>query len=242
MRLKIMTEKEQIIIDGEKEDCKILFRCKHIDDLAAYNMIRNGIKITPENAPIGDFELMLIENTDSPFGFSSVCKRNNKEDVWEYSEFGHSGACSIVTALLKRLARKTQECEQKEKELLSNEKIINKLMKEVDELKQECEEYKKRAVCFKDVNKQLGYKYLTIKQECEELKKQLETSEKWRIKAESLNENFELKNTCYRKALEEIEEVIKTPCAEDCVYYELSRCYDCIKTSILDITSKAKGE
>ena len=117
-----MTDK-QIIIDGEKKDCKILFRCNHIDDLAAYNMIRNGIKITPENAPIGDFELMLIENTDSPFGFSSVCKRNNKEDVWEYSGFGHSGACSIVTALLKRLARKTQECEQKQK-------IIEELKKE----------------------------------------------------------------------------------------------------------------
>ena len=45
---------------------------------------------------------------------------------------------------------------------------------------------------------------------------------------------------CYCKALEEIEEVIKSPCAEDCVYYEPSRCYDCIKTSILDIISKAK--
>lgn len=44
----------------------------------------------------------------------------------------------------------------------------------------------------------------------------------------------------YRKALEEIEEIIKTSCAEDCVYYELSRCYDCIKTSILDIINKAK--
>lgn len=31
----------------------------------------------------------------------------------------------------KQLARKTQECEQKEKELLSNEKIINKLMKKL---------------------------------------------------------------------------------------------------------------
>ena len=125
-----MTDKEQIIIDGEKEDCKILFRCKHIDDLAAYNMIRNGIKITPENAPIGDFELMLIENTDSPFGFSSVCKRNNKEDVWEYSGFGHSGACSIVTALLKRLARKTQECEELKEE---NQKLEMQLCNECGE-------------------------------------------------------------------------------------------------------------
>ena len=36
-------------------------------------------------------------------------------------------------------------CEQKEKELLSNEKIINKLMKEVDELKQECEKLKNQV-------------------------------------------------------------------------------------------------
>lgn len=75
--------------------------------------------------------------------------------------------------------------------------------------------------------------------ECEELKKKLNTSEEWRIKAESLNEKQDLENTRYRKALEEIKEVIKSPCAEDCVYYEHSTCYDCIKTSILDIINKA---
>lgn len=110
-----MTDKEQIIIDGKKKDYKILFRCRHIDDISAYDMLSNGIKITPENVPISDFELMLIENTNSPFGFSSICKRNNKEDVWEYSGFGHSGACSVVTALLKQLTRKTQECEELKK-------------------------------------------------------------------------------------------------------------------------------
>lgn len=50
--------------------------------------------------------------------------------------------CDNPNCYFKQLARKTQECEQKEKELLSNEKIINKLMKEVDELKQECEKLK----------------------------------------------------------------------------------------------------
>lgn len=60
-------------------------------------------------------------------------------------------------------------------------------------------------------------------------------------KAQECEERKE-ENDRYRKALEEIEEVIKTPCAEDCVYYELSRCYDCIKTSILDIINKAKGK
>lgn len=146
--------KEQIMIEGEKEDCKILFRCNHIDDLAAYNMIRNGVKITPENAPIGDFELMLIENTDSPFGFSSICKRNNKEDVWEYSGFGHSGACSIVTALLKRLDRKTQECELAEQLIAGILKILNleaydykadqnEILAEIRGFKKEYEEMKK---------------------------------------------------------------------------------------------------
>lgn len=116
-----MTDKEHIIINGKKQYCKILFRCKHINDLKAYDMICNGIKITPENAPVDDFDLMLIENTDSPFGFSSVCKRNSKENVWEYSGFGHSGACSIVTALLKQLARKTQECEELKEQLQANQ-------------------------------------------------------------------------------------------------------------------------
>ena len=45
-------------------------------------------------------------------------------------------------------------------------------------------------------------------QECEGLKKQLGTSEEWRIKAESLNEKLELRNTCYREAFEEIEKIV----------------------------------
>lgn len=97
-----MTDK--IIINGKEEkETKILFSCKHIDDLAAYDMMRKGIKITPDNAPVSDFESMLIENTNSPYGFSSICKRSSKEDVWEFDGFGHSGACSIATALLKEL-------------------------------------------------------------------------------------------------------------------------------------------
>ena len=80
-------------------------------------MIRNGVKITPENAPFDDFELRLISNEDSPYGFSSICKRNKNKNEWEYSGFGHSGAASIVTALLKELSRKEQECEELKKYL-----------------------------------------------------------------------------------------------------------------------------
>lgn len=70
-----------------------------------------------------------------------------------------------------------------------------------------------------------------LQQECEELKKQLDTSEKWRIKAEGLNEKLELKNTRYRKALEEIERIATTFRARESSYH-----------NVLDIISKAKGE
>ena len=64
------------------------------------------------------------------------------------------------------------------------------------------------AICEKSPNcyfKQLARKT----QECGELKENLNNSEKWRIKAEGLNEKLDLKYTCYRKALEEIEEYIQ---------------------------------
>ena len=214
--------KEQIIIDGEKEDCKILFRCNHIDDLAAYNMIRNGIKITPENAPIGDFELMLIENTDSPFGFSSVCKRNNKEDVWEYSGFGHSGACSIVTALLKRLARKTQECEKLNNEIIDMNSIIEDAAINLGN----------KDFTLYD----LPFEIKKLRQECEELKKKLRELE---LKNTTLQNRYQQLDgattnaTRYRKALEEIEKIVSGN-------YEILD--PLAKQQISSIVNKAKGE
>lgn len=102
----------------------------------------------------------------------------------------------------------------------------------------------KNIYCSKNPNcyfKQLARKT----QECEELKKQLETAEEWRIKAEGLNEKLELRNTCYRKALEEIEKVINN-ILNSCLGRNTVNCRpahnvcgDLIK--ILDIINKAKG-
>ena len=50
----------------------------------------------------------------------------------------------------KQLKHKEQECEELEKELLTNEKIINKLMKEVDKLKQTLAEIKEIAIGIMD--------------------------------------------------------------------------------------------
>ena len=131
----------------------------------------------------------------------------------------HKGACKIYSkdckynpdCLFKQLARKTQEAEK----------------------------YKKLAADFKDVNKQLGYKYLTIKKECEELKKELNGSEKWRIKAESLNEKLSIEKYRYRKALEEIEEYVQSQL--DGFGNDVYLMNKAAINKILDIINKAKG-
>ena len=109
-------------------------------------------------------------------------KINSFGDIVNPKNAENSNCLDNYNCYYKQLARKTQECEQ--------------IKEKYEALKLENEE---------------GYEIVAeLKHECEELEKQLETSEKWRIKAESLNENFELKNTCYRKALEEIEKYLQT--------------------------------
>jgi septal ring factor EnvC (AmiA/AmiB activator) len=121
----------------------------------------------------------------------------------------------------KQLARKTQECEQKEKELLSNEKIINKLMKEVDELKQECEKLKNQV--------DEDYNYYTT---------ELKTLRDIISNKEKRNAALFLTSGRYRKALDEIERI----CLENVRIFadgtELR--YDSLD-DILDIINKLKG-
>lgn len=195
-----MTDKEQIIIDGvDVSGCDFLIinRDKLLCRCIKFNSF--GDIVNPKNA----------ENSN--------CQHN----------------CNCY---FKQHSRKTQECEQKEKEINELHLIIDRLLEAsgydknistaedfedvyadinyklglLDELKQECEQIKEKYEALKLENEE-GYEIVAeLKHECEELEKQLETSEKWRIKAESLNENFELKNTCYRKALEEIEKYLQT--------------------------------
>ena len=63
-----------------------------------------------------------------------------------------------------------------------------------------------------------------LEQECEELKKELNGSEKWRIKAESLNEKLSIEKYRYRKALEEIEKIAKDGLNPICYKSNCSRC------------------
>ena len=126
-------------------------------------------------------------------------------------------ALSLVGAIKSILERKTQECEELKKankHIDANRQCKGSKLKRIEDLISACE------TVYTDEFIQTIY---SIIQEPEP----------------TINDYSIIDR--YRKALEEIEEVIKT-CTEDCVYYELSRCYDRIKTSILDIINKAKGK
>lgn len=183
-------------------------------------------------------------NLEATYNNISTGKVYKIEDT-KFKIYGKCGQFLVEDKLTykEQLARKTAECELLETQLESYYIGEAKLVQRNQELEQECEQIKEKYEALKLENEE-GYEIADeLKQECEELKKQLETSEKWRIKAESLNENFELKNTCYRKALEEIETATKINCEEICGR-KFTDCKDtsCFSVNILDIISRAKGE
>lgn len=66
---------ELIIINGEVKNCEVLFECNSVDDLASFKMIREGVEVTPDNAPTFDiFDIKLIAEPRSPYGFSSLLR------------------------------------------------------------------------------------------------------------------------------------------------------------------------
>ena len=109
---------------------------------------------------------------------------------------------------------------------------------------QECEQIKEKYEALKLENQE-GYEIVAeLKHECEELKKELNGSEKWRIKAESLNEKLSIEKYRYRKALEEIEEHYEKVVKNLTTYDDSYDASISIKAlhNISDIINKAKGE
>lgn len=156
--------------------------------------------------------------------------------------------CENFDCEFKRLARKTQECEQKDKELLSNEKIINKLMKEVDELRQECEELKRKLSnqeqLYQNEIEIYNKTCLQLRQENDDLYLERLALNTANSGINALLEVKEQECDRYRKALEEIEEhyekVVKnlTTCDDS---YDANISIEALH-NISDIINKAKGE
>ena len=172
--------------------------------------------------------------------------------------------CQYAAFYLKeQLARKTQECE-KIKEKYEALKLENQEGYEiVAELKQECEELKKQLMQKDEVNTFLNTpiegwsnnpcdicesknNYERLNQECEELKELLKLRTNDRVnKLERAIIRRNIKIDRYRKALDEIEKELKEDVyceSQECGCDDFEECLNCVKTQILNIINKAKGE
>lgn len=137
-----MTDKEQIIIDGKKEKVNILFECNHIDDLQAYEMVKNRIEITPENAPICNFKIKIVSSTKSPYGFYTIFQKDPKKDEWEYMGIGNSGASSLITALLKAHKMGLKRISDLEERVIKHSAVVEEYCSRLADKDHECEELK----------------------------------------------------------------------------------------------------
>lgn len=181
-----------------------------------------------------DKERIIIHGIDvSKCDFSLDCigiicqLKNGRTDKCNCSDYPN--------CYFKQLQRSVVRIKDLEERIIKHSAVVEEYCSRLADKEQECEQIKEKYEALKLENQE-GYEIVAeLKHECEEYKKQLEFVRTHRSVIDA-------ERNRYRKALEEIEEVIKSPCAEDCVYYEPSRCYDCIKTSILDIINKAKGE
>ena len=101
---------------------------------------------------------------------------------------------------------------------------------------QECESLKQEIEIlqnnFDTATRDCNDEIEILKQECEELKKQLEFVRTHRTVVDA-------EKNSYRKALENIEKIIKE---YDCVNCSEQHCEDCNKGEIFYIINKAKGE
>lgn len=147
----------------------------------------------------------------------------------------------------KQLARKTQECGQKEKEINELHLIIDRLL--------EASGYDKNistAEDFEDVYTDIDYKLGLIddlKQECEELKEYIQANKPTGI-CETCTAQTLIENDKYRKALEDIEKLardFKKDICNICGWRNTDGCSPSeaiceYAFDILNIINKAKGE
>lgn len=125
----------------------------------------------------------------------------------------------------KQLARKTQEYERLKKDFFKQNEWLQQRAKECEDLKEEKEVIKKY----------LGISDKSIMQRLEELTE-------YKLKRQLKYIKIQEENDCYRKALEEIEELIRGDEFIRCPINDDVNCNYFTRNKILDIINKAKGE
>lgn len=114
MRVKI---KSTISNDIKEKDIDVLFTGHHVDDTEIYLMRKQSPEIDIEDIPLDmSTEIILFDNKESTFGFSSLWLRDKKNKIYEYDGFGHSGAASVITCLLRRIRELENQLKSEERD------------------------------------------------------------------------------------------------------------------------------
>ena len=95
--MKVIIKDQWANKSPQVEDVEVLFQCKHVEDRKIYKNL--------EDVEFIDFDILLVRNENSQYGFS--CLWSNGDETYHYDGIGHSGASSIITALLQKIS----ECE-----------------------------------------------------------------------------------------------------------------------------------
>ena len=82
---------EEII---KEEDVEVLFKCKHVEDTENYDKV--------EDVKFCDYNI-IIARPKHPTCYGFYCLWDNGDGTYERNGLGHSGACSIITALLQKI-------------------------------------------------------------------------------------------------------------------------------------------
>lgn len=82
----------------KQEEVIPIYKCHHVQDRKCYPTLKD-VEFDETS------EYILIENPNSCYGFSALWLKDRKNKIYEYDGFGHSGACSIVSSLLKELTK-----------------------------------------------------------------------------------------------------------------------------------------
>lgn len=227
-----MTDKERIIVNGKgcryktwDAECSLtgdhygdnMKPCKFIDEKSCYFK-----QLTRKTQIIDDVE----------------------EVIKPYQEQIELDALSLPIAIESILERKTQECEELKIQLMQKDEVdmffntpiegwssdpcnICESKNNYEQLKQECEELKEKLYQIEDVVKPIN--------------EQLPEDNVIRQIMLILNDCNKLEPSRYRKALEEIEEILKDEICEECPGKEGCKA-GCKEHQCLDIINKAKGK
>lgn len=113
----------------EEREITPLFICNHVKDDRYYSSIEN-VQFDKES------EIILVKEDNACYGFSVLWLRDRKNKIYEWDGFGHSGAASVVCALLQKNIKEEKKLTKQHEKISDQKQEIERLKKENKKLKQ----------------------------------------------------------------------------------------------------------